>query len=86
MPLLLPTALTMGVDPMHFSMVMIMTLTIGLITPPVGVCLFVAIKLANVDMFRLTRAVGPFLLAELGVVILMVFFPVISTGLVSLTR
>ena len=71
---------------MHFSMVMIMTLTIGLITPPVGVCLFVAIKLADVDMFRLARAVGPFLLAELVVVILMVFFPVISTGLVSLTR
>lgn len=85
-PLLLPPALALGIDPLHFSMVMIMTLTIGLITPPVGVCLFVAMKLSDVNIFRLSAAVMPFLIAEIVVVFAMVFFPVISTGLVDLLR
>jgi TRAP-type C4-dicarboxylate transport system permease large subunit len=63
-----------------------MTLTIGLITPPVGVCLFVAMKLSGLDIFKLSRAVGPFLLAEVVVVLAMVLFPSISTGLVELLR
>jgi tripartite ATP-independent transporter DctM subunit len=85
-PLLLPPALSLGIDPLHFSMVMIMTLTIGLITPPVGVCLFVAMKLSGLDIFKLSRAVGPFLLAEVVVVLAMVLFPSISTGLVEALR
>jgi tripartite ATP-independent transporter DctM subunit len=85
-PLLMPVARTMGIDDLQFSMVMILTLTIGLITPPVGVCLFVACRIGDIAVWRLFQAVAPFLLAEVVVVMLLVFFPVLSSGLPGLLR
>jgi TRAP-type transport system large permease protein len=85
-PLLMPVARAMGIDELQFSMVVILTLTIGLITPPVGVCLFVACRIGDIPVWRLVRAVAPFLLAEVAVVILLVFFPVLSSGLPGLVR
>jgi tripartite ATP-independent transporter DctM subunit len=85
-PLLMPVARAMGIDDLQFSMVVILTLTIGLITPPVGVCLFVACRIGDIPVWRLVRAVAPFLIAEVCVVILLVFFPVLSGGLPGLFR
>jgi TRAP-type transport system large permease protein len=85
-PLLMPVARAMGIDELQFSMVVILTLTVGLITPPVGVCLFVACRIGDIPVWRLVRAVAPFLLAEVAVVILLVFFPVLSSGLPGLVR
>jgi TRAP-type C4-dicarboxylate transport system permease large subunit len=85
-PLLMPVARAMGIDELQFSMVVILTLTIGLITPPVGVCLFVACRIGDIPVWRLVRAVAPFLLAEVVVVILLVYFPVLSAGLPGLLR
>jgi len=85
-PLLMPVARAMGIDELQFSMVVILTLTIGLITPPVGVCLFVACRIGDIPVWRLVRAVAPFLLAEVAVVILLVLFPVLSSGLPGLVR
>jgi TRAP-type transport system large permease protein len=85
-PLLMPVARTMGIDDLQFSMVVILTLTIGLITPPVGVCLFVACRIGDIAVWRLVQAVAPFLLAEVVVVVLLVFFPVLSSGLPGLLR
>ena len=85
-PLLMPVARAMGIDDLQFSMVVILTLTIGLITPPVGVCLFVACRIGAIPVWRLVRAVAPFLIAEVCVVLLLVFFPVLSSGLPGLLR
>jgi TRAP-type transport system large permease protein len=85
-PLLMPVARAMGIPDLQFSMVMILTLTLGLITPPVGVCLFVACRIGDIPVWRLVRAVAPFLLAEVVVVLLLVFFPVLSSGLPGLFR
>ena len=83
-PLLFPVARQLGIDPLQFSMTMILTLTMGLITPPVGVCLFVACRIGDLSIFRLVRALLPFFLAEVGVILLIIFFPGLSSWLPSL--
>jgi len=83
-PFLLPISREMGIDDIHFSMVMIVSCTLGLISPPVGVCLFVACKIGNITQRQLWKELWPFFTAECVVVLLLVFFPVLSTGLVSL--
>jgi len=83
-PLLLPIARTMGIDLLQFSMFVILTLTLGLITPPVGVCLFVACRIGNISVWSLVKAVFPFLIAELGVVALLILFPGLSSFLPGL--
>ncbi|MEZ5860981.1 MAG: TRAP transporter large permease [Geminicoccaceae bacterium] len=83
-PLLFPIARTMGIDPLQFSMLVILTLTMGLITPPVGVCLFVACRIGNLPISTLVRALVPFFLAEVGVIILIILVPGIASGLPGL--
>ena len=85
-PMLMPVVLNMGIDPMQFAMVVILTLTLGLITPPVGVCLFVACRIADSPLFPIVRAVLPFLIAEIGVVIVLVLIPELSSFLPTLLR
>ena len=85
-PMLMPVVLNMGIDPMQFAMVVILTLTLGLITPPVGVCLFVACRIADSPLFPIVRAVLPFLIAETGVVIILVLIPELSSFLPTLLR
>ncbi len=85
-PVLLPVTRSMGIDDIHFSMVMIVSCTLGLISPPVGICLFVACKIGNINMRQLWSELWPFFFAEIVVIILMVFFPVLSTGLPKLIR
>ena len=80
-PMLMPVSLAMGIEPMQFAMVVILTLTLGLITPPVGVCLFVACRIANSPVFPIIRAVLPFLLVEMAVVFLLVLVPELSSFL-----
>ncbi len=86
MPMLLPVSQAMGIDPMQFAMVVILTLTLGLITPPVGVCLFLACRIADSSVMAVTRAVLPFLLAELGIVFLLTLVPALSSYLPSLFK
>ncbi len=85
-PMLMPVAMSMGIDPVHLAMVIILTLTLGLITPPVGVCLFLACRLAESPMLPILRKVMPFLLAEIAVVILLILLPELSTFLPQLAR
>jgi TRAP-type C4-dicarboxylate transport system permease large subunit len=69
------------VDPVHFGIIVIFNLMIGLITPPVGLCLFVAEAIAAVGMARITRAILPFFLVEVLVLVLLTFIPDIVTFL-----
>lgn len=62
MPVMLPIIVTFNIDPIHFGVVMAIALMIGLITPPVGMCLFVVCDITKLDMWRLTKAVMPFYL------------------------
>lgn len=80
-PFLLPVSREMGIDDMHFSMVMIVSCTLGLISPPVGICLFVACKIGNITMRQLWSELALFFYAEIALIVLMVFVPEISTAL-----
>jgi tripartite ATP-independent transporter DctM subunit len=83
-PLLFPVARGMGIDPLQFAMLMVLTLTMGLITPPVGVCLFVACRIGQISIFQLVRALAPFFIAELCVIILIILIPGLSSWLPGL--
>jgi tripartite ATP-independent transporter DctM subunit len=82
-PLILPATYALGIDPLQMSMVVMVTLAIGLITPPVGVVLFVMIRVGNISMMPLMKALLPFLVAQLVAVALLCLVPEISTWLPS---
>jgi TRAP-type transport system large permease protein len=77
-PILAPLAQSLGIEPLHFAMVMLVNLNIGLITPPLGQCIFTVCGITNLKMEQVVRATLPFLLAELFVLVLITFFPVIT--------
>lgn len=80
-PILSPIAVSYGIDPVHFGIVVILNLMIGLITPPMGLCLFVADAIAKVGLGALTRAVLPLFAVEVLVLMLITFVPVLTTWL-----
>jgi tripartite ATP-independent transporter DctM subunit len=80
-PILAPISAALGIDPTHFAMVVIVNLTLGMITPPVGGLLFVTAVATRVSMTELTKELPPFLLAHLAVLILLTFVPSLSTWL-----
>jgi TRAP-type C4-dicarboxylate transport system permease large subunit len=77
-PILAPIAISYGIDPLHFGFIVVLNLVIGLLTPPVGVCLFVASGIARISMERLVRAVWPFLLWQIVILLLVTYVPAIS--------
>lgn len=78
-PVLGPISEQFGIHPLHFAMAIVLNLTIGMITPPVGAVLFVMTSVARLQLSRLARAVVPLLAAELGVLFLVIVFPSLST-------
>jgi len=74
-PVLLPMVQSVGVDPLHFGVVMVANLSIGLATPPVGVNLFVAGGIAKVSLERISRAVWPFVAATLIPLAVITYWP-----------
>jgi len=80
-PILAPIASALGIDPTHFAMVVIVNLTLGMITPPVGGLLFVTAVSTRVSITALTREMPPFLLAHFVVLALLSFVPQLSTWL-----
>ncbi len=80
-PIMHPIAVELGVDPVHFGIIVIFNLMIGLITPPLGLCLFVAEGIANVGMTRMVRAIIPFFLVEVLVLVILTFVPELITFL-----
>ena len=80
-PILAPIAFSLGIDPTHFAMVVIVNLTLGMITPPVGGLLFVTSVATRVSITDLTREMPLFLLAHFVVLCLLTFIPALSTWL-----
>ncbi len=74
-PVLFPITGVLGIDPVHFGVVTVMALSIGLVTPPVGACLFVACEISKTPMLEATKAMLPYILGLLALTILIIFFP-----------
>ncbi len=77
-PIVAPIADAAGIHPIQTALVVILSLTLGMITPPVGGVLFVVSVVARVPLMRIVGAIGPFLLAEIIVLLLIVFVPAVS--------
>jgi C4-dicarboxylate transporter DctM subunit len=71
----MPTILKLGIDPVHFGVVVTVNMAIGLVTPPVGNCLFIASNLSKVRIEPLFKAALPFLVCELIVLAVITFVP-----------
>lgn len=79
-PVLMPSALSLGIDPMHFLIVTVMTLTLGLVTPPVGVCLFAAAQVSGMRVEDVIRgSLAPMSVLTIAI-FLLVLFPILTVG------
>ena len=85
-PILLPVIIGIGVDPVHFGMIMLVNLGIGLITPPVGAVLFVGAAVGKVTIENTVKALLPFYVALFMVLMLVTYVPAISLWLPTLVR
>ncbi|MBE1555535.1 TRAP transporter large permease [Sporosarcina limicola] len=85
-PLLLGTAVSLGIDPVHFGVIMVCNLAVGLVTPPVGIDLFVVSQLTKLSIVRIAKAVIPLVLIFILDVIIITFVPQLSTWLPSLLK
>jgi len=80
-PILFPVAVQLGIDPIHFGILIVVNMEIGLCTPPVGLNLYVASGIAKMGMTEITKAVGPWLLTMLAFLALVTYVPSISLWL-----
>jgi TRAP-type C4-dicarboxylate transport system permease large subunit len=80
-PLFHPIALQFGIDPLHFGFLFVLNLVIGMLTPPVGVILFVVCGITGVKMTELVRESWPFIAAMYGVLFFCMLFPSVVTAL-----
>jgi tripartite ATP-independent transporter DctM subunit len=85
-PILLPVIVKLGIDPVHFGMILLVNLGIGLITPPVGPTLFVGCAIGKVTMEEVSKELWPFYGAMLLALMLVTYVPAISLWLPGLTR
>jgi tripartite ATP-independent transporter DctM subunit len=76
-PLLHPIAVAYGIDPLHFAFLFVLNLVIGMLTPPVGVVLFVLCGIARVSIGEISRNIWPFVLLMYGLLILCMFVPAV---------
>lgn len=74
-PILMPIMMAVGVDPVHFGIIMVVNLAIGLFTPPVGVCLFLACGIGKISITQSIRAFIPYFLSMIIVLLIITYFP-----------
>ena len=75
LPVLLPTAVSLGIDPVHFGVVAVANIMFGLATPPYGLLLFMMVKIADVPMRLIVREIFPFLIVMVGALGVMTYVP-----------
>ena len=83
-PIFAPLALGAGIDPYHFGIVMVLNITIALITPPMGGCLFIASAVGNVQLGLLFRHIWPFVAVAVVTLLTIILFPALTTVLPAL--
>ncbi len=74
-PVLLKVVVPLGVDPIHLAVIVVLNLVIGLNTPPVGVCMFITTSIAKISVTKFTKAVIPFLLVSIAILMLVTYIP-----------
>jgi tripartite ATP-independent transporter DctM subunit len=80
-PIFMPIVTKLGIDPVHFGVVMTLNLMIGLLTPPVGMVLYAMSSVARVNVVELTRELVPFMISIFAVLVLIIFVPGVVTWL-----
>ncbi len=80
-PILLPVVTKLGVDPIHFGIIMVLNLAIGFVTPPLGANLFMACQVSGVKFDDIIRSIGPWIIVMCIVLLLVSYIPAISLGL-----
>jgi C4-dicarboxylate transporter DctM subunit len=83
-PLVFPIAIELGIDPIHLGIIMVVNMEIGMITPPVGLNLFVTSGVAGMPMMAVVKAALPFLAILFVFLIMITYIPIISTFLPNL--
>lgn len=74
-PVFLPVIKQFGIDPVHFGVVMVTALAIGMLTPPLGICLFISCNIAQIQLSEIIKYILPFLLVMIGVLLIMTYVP-----------
>lgn len=82
-PVLLPVAVAVGMDPVHFAIMAILNLMVGLTTPPVGICTCMAAKIGNISAAKAFKASAPFIIASFVVIFMVSYIPAITLWLPS---
>ncbi len=80
-PMLVPLTRYFNLDPLHMAIVVVLNLSVGIITPPVGVCLYVGASISKISIERVIKAVIPFMIIEFAIVLLITYLPGIATWL-----
>jgi C4-dicarboxylate transporter DctM subunit len=80
-PILFPVAMKLGIDPVHFGIIMVVNMEVGMCHPPVGLNLYVASGITKMGITELTVAVWPWLLSMLGFLMVVTYWPAMSTWL-----
>ena len=83
-PVLLPVITQLGIDPLHFGVLIVVNLAVGMVTPPLGVCLFMGCRIGNVSLEEITRAAWPFIMVMILDIFILAYVPWISTVLPKL--
>ena len=83
-PVLAPLTVHMGIEPMHFGVLVVVNLAIGMLTPPVGICLFVSCGIAGQTLGQVSRAVVPFVIAAVTALMIASYWPPLTTWLPTL--
>ena len=82
-PILFPVSQALGIDPIHLGCVIVINLSIGLVTPPVGINLYVGCGISGTSLKAISRAVVPFVIASLVALLLTTYIPPLATWLPS---
>jgi C4-dicarboxylate transporter DctM subunit len=80
-PILFPVAVKLGIDPVHFGILIVVNMEIGMLTPPVGLNLYVASGISKLGLTDMSKAVLPWLLTMLGFLVLVTYWPPLSLWL-----
>jgi len=83
-PILFPIATQLGIDPIHLGVIMVVNMEIGMVTPPVGLNLFVTAGVTGMNLVQVTKAALPWLMVLLVFLVIITYVPIISTGLPDL--
>jgi len=80
-PVVFPIAMELGVDPIHLGIIMVVNMEIGMITPPIGLNLFVTSGITGMSLARVVKAAMPFMLVLMVFLVLVTYVPALSTAL-----